>query len=73
MVEWLERTDSDMDVTKGLWGDYKPLYSLKDLVKWLGVKKVEAEKVKRKGKGKGKGNATDSSPPVKRIHKKLRT
>lgn len=67
MVEWLERVDTDMDVTTELWGFHKIMYTLKDLKKWLEEKKVEAEKVKRKGKGKGK-----SSPPVKRVHKKLR-
>jgi hypothetical protein len=71
MVEWLERTESNMDATTEIWGFYKAIYSVKDLEKWLKTKNEEAEKVKGKGKGKkGKGKVTDLSPSVKRVHKK---
>lgn len=62
MVEWLERTDSNMDATTELWGFHKTMYVVKDLEKWLEKKVAEA-----KGKGKGKKKVTDS---VKKVHKK---
>jgi len=76
MVEWLERTESNVEATTELWGFYKVLYVVKDLEKWIENKNAEAEKRKKekgkgKAKGKGKGKATESSTPVKRIHKKL--
>jgi hypothetical protein len=72
MVEWLERTDSNLDDTTELWGFYKPMYLLKDLEKWLEMKKAEADKGKGKGNGKGKGKkkVTEPSTPVKKSHKK---
>jgi len=70
MVEWLERTSSNVDMTTDLWGFHKGLYSVKDLEKWLEMKNAEAEKVKGKGKGKGKAKGTESSSSVKRVHKK---
>lgn len=69
MVEWLGRTESDMEASTKLWGFYKKTYMVKDLEKWINAE-AEKEKGKAKGKGKGKGKATESSTPVKRIHKK---
>jgi hypothetical protein len=65
MVAWLERTSSDLDVTNELWGFYKVTYLVKDLEKWLEKKKGEAEKGK-----KGKKKGTETSPSVKKSHKK---
>ena len=66
MVEWLERTESDLDATTELWGVYKTQYVVKDLEKWLEIKNGEAEK-KKKGK-----KVIETSPSVKKTHKKLR-
>jgi hypothetical protein len=68
MVVWLERTESDMEVTAGLWGFYKIIFLVKDLEKWLDRKNAEAEKGREKGKGKKK--VAESSTPVKKLHKK---
>jgi hypothetical protein len=72
MIEWLERTDSDLEATTAFWGFYKVLYVIKDLEKWLERKNEEAEKGKGKGKGnlKGKKKVTELSPSVKKTHKK---
>jgi hypothetical protein len=74
MVEWLERMDSDVDATTELWGFYKMMYLVKDLEKWIERKNAEAEKgrgkEKEKEKGKRKEKVTESSPSVKRVHKK---
>jgi hypothetical protein len=74
MIEWLERTESDIDETTELWGFYKSPYVVKDLEKWIEDKKAEAEVEKGKGKGKGKGNGkkkgSEQSTPVKKSHKK---
>ena len=35
MLEWLERTDSNLDASVKLWGFYKTTYLLKDLENWV--------------------------------------
>lgn len=35
MVQWLERTESDMEATTELWGFYKKTYVVKDMEKWI--------------------------------------
>jgi len=82
MVEWLERSDLDVEEedATGLWGYYKTSYALKDLEKWLDGKQKRAP-TDRKGKKKAstskKGKrdddgdeSTSSSPPSKKTHKK---
>ena len=50
MVEWLERSDLNLDDdATGLWGYYKTTYALKDLEKWLERKGKEVP-TDRKGK-----------------------
>jgi hypothetical protein len=66
MVEWLERTESNMDASTELWGFYKAMYVIKDLGEW--IEKKEAEK--GKGKGKGKKKVSEPSTSVKKSHKK---
>lgn len=69
MVAWLERTSSDLDATNELWGFYKVTYVIKDLERWVEKKKGEAESAEKKNlKGKKKG--TETSPSVKKSHKK---
>jgi hypothetical protein len=51
MLEWLERSDSNLDATVKLWGFYRTAYSLKDLENWIGKQHEEAQK-DRKGKKK---------------------
>ena len=70
MVEWLERTDSDVDETTEFWGFFKVMYVVKDLEQWMEKKKAEVEKGKGKGKGKGKKKVTEPTTPVKKSHKK---
>lgn len=67
MIEWLERSDSDLDATTELWGFYKTMYTVKDLEKWLERKNEEAQKGK---KGKKKVTVQPSPSSVKKSHKK---
>ncbi|KAF8811543.1 hypothetical protein BYT27DRAFT_6441316 [Phlegmacium glaucopus] len=71
MVEWLERTDSDISTTTNLWGFYKMMYVLKDLEKWIGKKGEEGQK-DRKGKKKVTMEESVSPSPQKKTksHKK---
>jgi hypothetical protein len=74
MVTWLERTGSDVDETTNLWGFYKPVYTLKDLEKWLSQKQSDRKGKKKATQQKGKrnddGDESTSSPPTKKSHKK---
>ena len=64
MVEWLERTDFDVDETTEFQGFYKVMYVVKDLEQWMEKKKAEVEKQKQKKK------VTEPTTPVKKSHKK---
>jgi hypothetical protein len=78
LIEWLERSEDQVEETTTLWGFYKVGYALRDLEKWLEQKQKESQS-DRKGKKKAtrgqKSKAYDdgdesTSPPSKRVHKK---
>jgi hypothetical protein len=53
MVQWLERSDVDADEdASALWGNYKTLYALKDLEKWLDEKQKQKQETKFDRKGR---------------------
>lgn len=79
MIEWLERSDLDLDMADkatSLWGYFKASYTLKDLEKWLvrkkeievrsdqkGKKKETVQAIKQKGKKNDDDDDDDSSSP----------